>query len=199
MATGAAKARATLKYALELYTPYALETWPMKELRREYTRLRNIAQKRIKRLAQSDVGHTSDVYREFSSGFPTLKALGSTRTYIEIALADVARFVRSPASTVGGAREEFKRRLSVGGINVDDVSAEQYMSLAEWWELVKANGVYYYPSDVPVMYWREKGGYNVSIDDFYQWKQGARSYGKEWEYEEGSSSADVQGKIGGSL
>lgn len=50
MAVGAAKARATLKYSSELYTPYALESWPDNQMRKEYTRLRDIAQKRIKRV-----------------------------------------------------------------------------------------------------------------------------------------------------
>lgn len=199
MATGAAKARATLKYKPEMYTPYALETWPDKELRQEYTRLRDIAQKRLKRLSQDPIRGTSDIYKEFSSSFPTLKSLRGDRKALERAMADVARFVRSKESTVGGARESFKAKLGAGGINVDDIPEDKYTSLMEWWSIVIASGVYYYPSDQPVMYWREKGGYNVSIDDFVKWQQGEVSYGEEWDYSEGSSSTDLRGGFGGGL
>lgn len=199
MATGAAKARATLKYKPEMYTPFALETWPDKELRKEYTRLRDIAQKRLKRLSQDPISGTSDVYKEFAGGFPTIKAMRGDQKALEQALADVARFVRSKESTVSGARESFKARLGAGGIDTDDVPEDQYTALSEWWELVKASGVYYYPSDQPVMYWREKGGYNVSIDDFAKWQQGEVNYGKEWDYSDGSSSADLRGGFGGGL
>lgn len=199
MAVGAAKASATLKYDAELYTPYALESWPDREMRKEYTRLRDIAQKRIKRLSKDPISSMSDIYKEFAGGFPTIKAMRGDRKALEQALADVARFVRAKGSTVGGAREEFAERMKVGGIDVPEVPEDQYTALSEWWEIVKVSGVYYYPSDQPVMYWREKGGYNVSIDDFVKWKQGEVSYGKDWEYSEGSSSADLRGGFGGGL
>lgn len=199
MATGAAKARATLKYSPELYTPYALESWPYSEMRKEYTRLRDIAQKRLKRLSQDPISGTSDVYKEFAWGFPTIKSMRGDQKALEQALADVARFVRTKESTVGGARESFKAKLGAGGIDADDVPEDQYTALSEWWEIVKASGVYYYPSDQPVMYWREKGGYNVSIDDFVKWQQGEVSYGKDWDYSDGSSSADLRGGFGGGL
>ena len=96
-------------------------------------------------------------------------------------MADIARFVRSESSTVGGAREAFKRKTSVGGFDVGKIPEKQYTSLNEWWEIIKASGVYYYPSDQPVMYWREKGGYNVSGDDFIAWQQGEVDYGTDWE------------------
>ena len=111
MAVGAAKASATLKYDAELYTPYALESWPNSEMRKEYTRLRDIAQKRIKRLSKDPISSTSDIYKEFAGGFPTIKAMRGDRKALEQALADVARFVRAKGSTVGGAREEFAEKM----------------------------------------------------------------------------------------
>ena len=199
MARGNAKARAALKYKPELYTPYALESWPDKELRKEYSRLRDIAQKRIKRLGKDPIAGTSDIYKEFAGGFPTLKNIGTDRRVLEQSMADIARFVRSESSTVGGAREAFKRKTSVGGFDVGKIPEKQYTSLNEWWEIIKASGAYYYPSDQPVMYWREKGGYNVSVDDFIAWQQGEVDYGTDWEYDDESSSADLRGGFGGGL
>ena len=199
MVRGNAKARAALKYKPELYTPYALESWPEKELRKEYSRLRDIAMKRLKRLSKDPIAGTSDIYKEFSAGFPTLKEIGNMRFLLERQMADVARFVRSEGSTVGGAKAAFKRKTKTGGIDVDEVPPSMYTSLNEWWEIVKASGVYYYPSDQPVMYWREKGGYNVSVDDFQAWLQGEVEYGTDWEYDDESSSADLRGGFGGGL
>ena len=81
-----------------------LDSWPDKEMRKEYTRLRDIAQKRIKRLSKDPISSTSDIYKEFAGGFPTIKAMRGDRKALEQALADVARFVRAKGSTVGGAR-----------------------------------------------------------------------------------------------
>ena len=188
-----------MKYKPELYTPYALESWPEKELRKEYTRLRDIAQKRIKRLGKDPISATSDIYKEFAGGFPKLKSIGADRQALEQAMADVSRFVRSESSTVGGAREAFRRKTAAGGFDVGEVPKNQWTSLNEWWEIIKESGVYYYPSDQPVMYWREKGGYNVSVDDFNAWQQGEVDYGTDWECDEGSSSADLRGGFGGGL
>lgn len=199
MARGNAKARAALKYKPELYTPYALESWPEKELRKEYSRLRDIAMKRLKRLSKDPIAGTSDIYKEFSAGFPTLKEIGNMRFLLEQQMADVARFVRTEGSTVGGAKAAFKRKTKTGGLDVDEVPPSMYTSLNEWLEIIKASGVYYYPSDQPVMYWREKGGYNVSVEDFQAWQKGEVEYGTDWEYDEESSSADLRGGFGGGL
>lgn len=188
-----------MKYKPELYTPYALESWPYKELRKEYSRLRDIAMKRLKRLSKDPIAGTSDIYKEFSAGFPTLKEIGDMRFLLEQQMADVARFVRSEGSTVGGAKAAFKRKTKTGGFDADEVPPSMYTSLNEWWEIIKASGVYYYPSDQPLMYWREKGGYNVSVEDFLAWQKGEVEYGTDWEYDEESSSADLRGGFGGGL
>lgn len=201
MAVGAAKARAGLKYDASYYTPYALESWPDKELRKEYTRLRDIAQKRIKRLRENpNVAETSDIYKEFRAGFPTIRSMQGDRKLLEQALSDVARYIRSEGSTVGGATAAFQRTLGAGGIDVDEIPKDQWTSLGDWWAIVLASGVYYYPSDQPTEYWRQKGGYNVSIDDFAAWQQGEVDYETEWQDgEPGSSSADLRGEFGGGL
>ena len=74
-----------------------------------------------------------------------------------------------------------------------------FTSLDEWCEFIKASGAYDFPSYQPVMYWRKKGGYNVSVDDFIAWQQGEVDYGTDWEYDDESSSADLRGGFGGGL
>lgn len=185
--TGAARPSATLRYNAAKYTPAALETWPEKELRAEYTRLRDIAQKRIKRLSQEPVAQTSSVYREFQHGFARQRDIRS-REGLERAMADVARFVRARASTVTGARESFQQRAArAANIELHDVEPDDYMSLDEWMSLWRESGELF-DSDIAVMYYREKAGQQLAIDDYRAWARGEREYSESWDMEPGSSS-----------
>lgn len=185
--TGAARPSATLRYNAAKYTPAGLETWPEKELRAEYTRLRDIAQKRIKRLSRDPVAQTSSLYREFEHGFARLRDI-KTREGLERAMADVSRFVRARGSTVTGARESLQRRTAqMTDVTLDDVEPDEYMSLDEWMALWRESGEPY-DSDVAVMYYREKAGQQLSIKDYYAWARGEREYSEAWDMEPGSSS-----------
>ena len=105
MPKGAALPRAKLKYSALYYTPYSLHEWPDKELRQEYTRLRDIAVKRLKRMGQDPNIAQAQEYLYYSSRVPRLRDM-IDRLEIEEALADVALFVRNPEiSTLGGVRE----------------------------------------------------------------------------------------------
>lgn len=185
--TGAARPSATLRYNAAKYTPAGLETWPEKELRAEYTRLRDIAQKRIKRLSRDPVAQTSSIYHEFEHGFERLRDI-KTREGLERAMADVSRFVRARGSTVTGARESLQRRTAqMTDVTLDDVEPDEYMSLDEWMALWRESGEPY-DSDVAVMYYREKAGQQLSIKDYYAWARGEREYSEAWDMEPGSSS-----------
>lgn len=185
--TGAARPSATLRYNTAKYTPAGLETWPEKELRAEYTRLRDIAQKRIKRLSRDPVAQTSTIYREFEHGFARLRDI-KTREGLERAMADVSRFVRARGSTVTGARESFQQRAArTTSIALQDVEPDEYMSVDEWMEFWRDAGETF-DSDVAVMYYHEKAGQQLSIDDYYAWARGEREYSESWDMESGSSS-----------
>ena len=185
--TGAARPSAALRYNAAKYTPAGLETWPEKELRAEYTRLRDIAQKRIKRLSRDPVAQTSSIYREFEHGFTRLRDI-KTREGLERAMADVSRFVRARGSTVTGARESFQRRAAqMTGVSLDDVDPDEYMSIDEWMSIWRESGEMF-DSDVAVMYYREKAGQQLSIDDYRAWARGEREYSESWDMESRSSS-----------
>lgn len=77
-----------------------------KELRREYTRLRDIAQKRLKRLRNEGFGKT-DVASYFGGDVPKLSSLKSKEDIV-FGLAELAGFVSVPLSTVKGMREHIK-------------------------------------------------------------------------------------------
>lgn len=103
---------------VEQYTPYALlvklgkEEISEKDLRREYTRLRNIAQKRIVRLNEDSLlKRLESVKDAISTGFPTLKEIGKSSTAIVGHLAGLRSFLTKEESTVYGARRKFERNV----------------------------------------------------------------------------------------
>lgn len=80
-----------------------------KEVRKEYTRLRDISQKRLKRLAAA--GYTdTDVYKKNVSHYPKLKDI-KTKSELAQRLSDLSRFVASTQSTVKGIKEREKKVL----------------------------------------------------------------------------------------
>lgn len=103
---------------VEQYTPYALlvklgkEEISEKDLRREYTRLRNIAQKRIVRLTADPLLRRLENVRDtISTGFPTLKEMGKSSTVLIGHLAELRGFLTKEESTVYGARRKFERNV----------------------------------------------------------------------------------------
>ena len=74
-----------------------------KEVRKEYTRLRDISQKRLKRLAAAGYTET-DVYKKNVTHYPKLKDI-KTKSELSQRLSDLSRFVGSSQSTVKGLKE----------------------------------------------------------------------------------------------
>lgn len=80
-----------------------------REVRKEYTRLRDISQKRLKRLAAA--GYTdTEVYQKNVSHYPKLKDIKS-KSELSQRLSDLSRFIASSQSTVKGIKEREKKVL----------------------------------------------------------------------------------------
>lgn len=80
-----------------------------REVRKEYTRLRDISQKRLKRLAAA--GYTdTEVYQRNYRHYPKLKDIKS-KSELAQRLSDLSRFVASSQSTVKGIKEREKKVL----------------------------------------------------------------------------------------
>ena len=107
--------RARPTYDYRWYTPSELKTKlelggeHEKEVRKEYTRLRDISQKRLKRLAAA--GYTdTEIYQRNYKHYPTLKNIKS-KSELAQRLSDLSRFVGSSQSTVKGIKERNKQTL----------------------------------------------------------------------------------------
>lgn len=99
----AKRKQATLKYAWYEYTPEALQSGSLseKEIRDEYRRLRNIANKRIERLEKAGYEQTQTYLRNVG-------AYKSTSNYtvpeLQYKLYQISKFVAAKSSTVSGMR-----------------------------------------------------------------------------------------------
>ena len=183
MARGNARARAVLKRPVSQYTPYALHEWPEQELRKEYTRLRDIAVKRLKRMGRDQELQQTQEYKYYSKRMPKLRDLVD-RIEIEDFLADLAVFVNNPEiSTVGGVRERIKRqreffKQSIG----DDEPLPSVMTLQQWTYYCKIEGLLeIYPSDEVVRYYYEVGGRSsrLTAEQFRKWMDRRAYWDKE--------------------
>lgn len=80
-----------------------------KQVRKEYTRLRDISQKRLKRLAAAGYTNT-EVYQRNVKHYPKLKDI-KTKSELAQRLSDLSRFVGSSQSTVKGIKSREQKTL----------------------------------------------------------------------------------------
>lgn len=89
---------------LEYYTKSAVASgeWTDAEIRREYSRLRDIAQKRLQTLARNEPN--SYAYKKNVGEYPVLKEAGTEGA--KALLPQLARFIAAKTGTVKGIREQ---------------------------------------------------------------------------------------------
>lgn len=99
----AKRKQATLKYAWYEYTPEALQSGSLseKEIRDEYRRLRNIANKRIERLEKAGYEQTQTYLRNVGA---YKSPSNYTLPELQYKLYQISKFVAAKSSTVSGMR-----------------------------------------------------------------------------------------------
>ena len=137
-----------LKYAPEVYQPtykFLKEAFGSeKALRQEYTRLRDIAQKRLGRMARTEFAR-SQTFQQNVGQFPTLstfkgdKGKISKRSQFARKLAQLARFVESPTSTTAGQKKIRKQTIkSLHERGYDFVDESNYWDFFDYMEEARA-------------------------------------------------------------
>ena len=120
----------------DAYTVQALESMyrgankaDMTALKKEYTRLRDIAHKRIMRLGQSEF-KKSAAYQAHKMDFPKLRNIDPRD--IPKAMADMAKFLQAKTSTVSGQRSRKRKTIQAWqkqGLNLTEKNYNQVMAL----------------------------------------------------------------------
>lgn len=95
----------------EDYTPLALElTWDMKDVRKEYSRLRSIWRKRYERLLKSDYKDINLVTDRPIQRYKQLKDITSDREIYHL-LSELATIIESDRTTVTGLKKQEKEQM----------------------------------------------------------------------------------------
>lgn len=93
------------------YTPLALElTWDMKDVRKEYSRLRSIWRKRYERLLESDYKDINLVKDRPIQRYKQLKDITSDREIYHL-LSELATIIASDRTTVTGLKKQEKEQM----------------------------------------------------------------------------------------
>lgn len=129
--------RAALTYTRDFYMPVKTEELLRSggkgatAVRKEYTRLRDIAQKRLKRLRNDPIFWEADTAKK---SFTELKNITSNEELAD-KLADLADFVAQKTSTVSGARTVMNKSLAtLHEDGFDFVTPENYIKFGKFME-----------------------------------------------------------------
>lgn len=121
------------------YNPRQLAQIDDATLRKEYTKLRDIAQKRLQRLGQTEQGRQSAVYVSNFGAFPTIKKMGGRVNKYN--LIKLARFVANPMSTVKGQKAVVSSTVkSLRASGITHVTKENIADYGAMMEYIRALG-----------------------------------------------------------
>lgn len=143
-----------LTWEYDDYYPYRLKQIDERALRKEYTRLRKIANKRLNRLAASEYKE-SDLAKEYAGGFALLADVKD----LPRELTQLARFVASERSSVTGLKRIDKQTISTlhqhGYTFVNTKNVGQFGAFME--EMRQAGLSKLYSSEFLANWWSENG------------------------------------------
>ena len=132
------------KYGLqggrEALTPYALENTDIsaRDLRKLYTELRDIANKRIKRANKAGYGQNM-VIRQGAKKIPKLAEI-RTEAELRFRIGETAMFLENPLSTISGIeRIEAKKLATLARHGYDFINEGNLQDFGRFMEWVRAN------------------------------------------------------------
>lgn len=114
-----------------------LNTMTEKEMRKEYSRLRKVANGRLKTLSNSEIGMRSNTWKFYMNEFPSGR--GKSRAEIAHRLSSAYYFLSLKSSSVTGLREmrdDFIESMHEQGYTW--VNKENYFDFIDFMETVKA-------------------------------------------------------------
>ena len=133
---GGRRDKAKLLYREEVYTPEGAKSLTERELRKEYSRLRSIARKRLERFEGTEWTDTQ-VYKLNVGQYKPLKEIKSERELRHL-FSQVARFVSSETGSVSGLEKQ--RNEAVQTLNergYDFVTKDNFRKFAEFMEYAR--------------------------------------------------------------
>ena len=121
----------------KLYSPYQISNMSESAIRKAYSTLRSVANKRLSRLEKQGLGMTARTGYKF----PTIKNIEeSSKATIASELADVSKFLRDPRTTVTGEKEflrNFKEMMTEKGYGSLVDTPEEIYNVIEFMEEIR--------------------------------------------------------------
>lgn len=157
--------------AIEHYNPqYLVNEYTSSEIRKEYSRLRAIAVKRLFRLAKAGFGKSS-AYKYNVTNTKKLSEL--TDRQVPLALSQLARFIENPLSTVTGQKDLRTQKITKLQSQDYDVTEENFQNFTDFMELLAQQATdLEYDSEATVELWeatRYKVDPSVIAKDLESW------------------------------
>lgn len=121
------------------YTPLALElTWDMKEVRKEYSRLRSIWRKRYERLLKSDYKDINLVKDRPIQRYKQLKEITSDREIYHL-LSELATIIASDRTTITGLkRQEIEQMRHINDVYGTELKThEDFLNFGRFMEQLR--------------------------------------------------------------
>lgn len=195
---GGARERAQLTWERSEYTLSKLNKRDIKEVRKEYSRIRQIVQKRLKRFEGTEY-EKSRFYQMYKDEFKKLKDIKSERELRHL-LIELVRVFESRHGNVSELNEQKKKFLK----NMQEkypgiVTENNYEEFIDFMESLKAAGIkYMYDSERFLEFFEERGG-KIPIKDlqeeFEKWIQSKNENYKKWGNPNPVSSEEVRKKL----
>lgn len=136
---------AKLKHDPQWYTPVHLLRVGLndREIRQEYSRLRAIAQKRLKRLGEADKGYwqETETYKRYKNMFPTIKEVTAmSDQMLAYKLSALSRFIMDEENTtLKGLRAQRDKALETLHLNnYDFVTEDNFLDFGQFMEEYRA-------------------------------------------------------------
>lgn len=133
-----------LKWDLRSYMPAFSTAKPESELRKEYSRLRKIAQKRLARFVGTE-WEKSEVFKRNYGKYPVLADIKSP-TQFRYELAALARFINAETSSVSGLRHQRAKTIeALRDMGYTFVNRKNYWKFGEfmdYYRTSKLNQIY---------------------------------------------------------
>lgn len=158
-----------VKYKLKsthgAYTPYGLRNVSRTELKKEYTRLRNIANKRIARVESSEFAFPTELARykdRFQTSFKDL-----TDSQLRQRLSELQRFLDSKRSTVTGLRESVTKSIqTLNDFGLTNINEKNLDLFGQFMETVRErNADKIFGSDAAAEFFNENNDRGLSVSD----------------------------------
>lgn len=184
-------ATARLAFPSAVYNPLGLKNLEAADVRKEYSRLRAIAQKRVKRLESSEWGDTR--YARRLPELPKVRDLSDAQ--LRARTSDLARWIMSRTSSVSGLNRA--RREAVATIDErypklrGKITVKNWRQFAEFMEYARAvhQGRMYDSERVAEFYTKNEGlDADDLLDEFDQWMKDQANFPGKLKGKNGASA-----------